>query len=54
MGSQKWIKREKKKKSKVLKVAKPLEKRQNLGMSAMEFRVMGKQGEKLEFWTGQD
>lgn len=53
MGSQKWIKR--KKKRKVLKVVKPLEKkRQNFGMRAMEFRVMGKRGEKPEFWTGQD
>lgn len=52
MGSQKWIKREKKRK--VLKVVKPLEKRQNFGMRAMEFRVMGKRGEKPEFWTGQD
>lgn len=55
MGSQKWIKRKKKKKRRVLKVVKPLEKkRQNFGMRAMEFRDMGKWGEKPEFWTGQD
>lgn len=49
------LKGKKKKKRRVLKVVKPLEKkRQNFGMRAMEFRDMGKWGEKPEFWTGQD
>lgn len=45
----------KNKKRKVLKVVKLLQKKRlNFGMRAMEFRVLGKWGEKPEFWAGQD